>query len=61
VRRDLNQRKEEYRLYLEATSGAALCGEPADSPRPFPTWTPGGARPTPGPTATVVPTQARPG
>jgi hypothetical protein len=60
VRGDFNRRIEEYRLYLEATTGAALCGEPADSPRPLPTWTPGGAPPTPGPTATIVPTSAPP-
>jgi hypothetical protein len=57
ARGDFQGRQMEYRFYVEATTGAPLCGEPADAPRPFPTWTPGG-RPTRYATATPVPTQA---
>jgi hypothetical protein len=41
----------DYRFYVEATTGEWLCGEPADA-RPFPTWTPRGQPPTPGPSPT---------
>jgi hypothetical protein len=60
VRGSFHGRVEERRWYLEATTGESLCGEPADAPRPLPTWTPGGAPPTPGPTATPAPTQGPP-